>query len=593
MNRRGSASLLVAVGVVPVLLTAGIWAIDSTRDGIAQARLQQAIDAAAIAVARDPDKANRDKTAKAILEGYYYGGGGHGTLIIPEKPTSEPIPGQVQVQASVQVKSLLSGIAISGFIGGSRDPKVIAARGTAQSSGIGIELALVFDVTGSMLVSDGTTLPDGTRPTRIVAARDAALKLTERLYSGSTTTKIDGQDVTTKENLYISVVPYNIAVNIGTEYTKWLSPVGTPTYSHGHTWAGCVEARRGGYDLRDESPNTATRDTMFRRYFWPSTYNSRNTSSNGSCTTAQDYDSNRACQGNNDWTAPADLQRNNHLLKAWGSRASFGPNLMCPNVSVLPLTMSKQTVEAHINSLVGTASRPYSFSSGTAVSSGLQVGWYTLSPHWQGMWRNHDHRNTQRPALPLPYKAKDTVKVMVLLSDGDNNWSSARGTLTGSRAAGLVRPENRQTELYYNTYGNLSTNRLNISIPGVSTTSGGGDDDDDDGGDDDDDGPRVRTEAQLASDYRVVRPRADAALDTATLRTCAKIKESGVIVYVVGLGVAADSHRRLMENCASTPSAEDLQKGITSYYIHTENLGGLSEAFTHIANRLTNLRLTD
>ena len=509
----------------------------------------------------------------------------------------------MQVEASAEVKPVL--ISIPGI--GALDPwkpTIVTRAGQVQRTTTGIELALVFDVTGSMLASDGTTMPDGSRPTRIVAARDAALKLTRQLYGGATTTRADGQDVTTKENLYISVVPYNIAVNIGKEYEGWLSANTAHTYSSGHTWAGCVEARRGGYDLNDLAPNKVTKEGLFPRYYWPSTYNAAHTSrDNQSCTTAQDYDSNRACQGNNDWTAPADLQRQNHLLRAWGSRASFGPNLMCPNVPILPLTMRKETVEAHINSLVGTTDRPYSFSSGTAVSAGLQAGWYTLSPHFKPMWRNHDHQSTRRPDLPLPYKAENMVKVMVLLSDGDNNWSSARGVSALSRNQGerLVRPENRRTELYYNTYGNLSSNRLCISIPGVPPsphcpggTSGNNNDDDDDGDDgDDDDGPQARTEAELASDYRTVRPRADAALDTATLKTCAKIKESGILIYAVGLGVAQDSHRRVLENCVSTPSTDDLKRGITSYYIHTNNLGELNQAFTHIANQLTSLRLTN
>ncbi|MBD0275034.1 MAG: hypothetical protein ICV73_24295, partial [Acetobacteraceae bacterium] len=212
--------------------------------------------------------------------------------------------------------------------------------------------------------------------------------------------------------------------------------------------------------------------------------------------------------------------------------------------------MRKETVEAHIRSMVGTAERPYRFSSGASVASGLQAAWYTLSPKWQGLWRNHDHPSTQRPALPLPYKPEDSIKAMILLSDGDNNWLSARGALSASR---LVRPENRQTELFYNTYGNLASNRLGISVPGVPSGGAAGGDGGGGGGG----GAPVRTEAQLASDYRTVRPRADAALDDATRRTCEKIKEAGIKIWAVGLGVMELAHRRLMEDCVSTPDNED------------------------------------
>jgi Flp pilus assembly protein TadG len=583
-NRRGSVTLLVAASLPPLLL-AGIFAIDEARIRVAEARLQSAADAAALTAARDINRlnssdANEKKAAQdnidAVLAANYNGGapsspsGGAKPKTWQDVRVTQPNPGQVRVQASVTVTPLLSGLGISGTSVWPKGPTTVTRVATANRTGTGIELALVFDVTLSMQQSDGTVLPDGSRPSRIAAARDAALRLTSVLYGGAATKNRGGENVTTQESLYISVVPYNVAVNIGSEYTGWLSSAGAPTYPSGHSWAGCVEARGNGFDVREDSPNSANPNTLFRRYYWASTYDSAQTSSGKHCTNAQDYDSNLACQGHNDWTAPADLQRKNHLVQLLGSRgASFGPNFMCPTLPVLPLTMRRETVDAHINSLVGTAERPYPFSFGTALPAGLQAAWYTLSPSWQGMWRNHDHSSTVRPALPMAYGTEKMVKVMVLLSDGDNNWLSARSVLP---AASLVRPENQRTELFYNTYGDLASNRLRIAVPGGE-----------------DEG--TRSEAALASHYRTVQPRADAALDAMTRQTCAAIKQAGITIYTVGLGVAETAHRRLLEDCASTPTQEDVKKGITSYYIHTNNAGDLSGAFTHIANQLTNLRL--
>ena len=73
MNKRGSVSLLVGA-TIPIALVAGVFAIDAARVWVAKARLQTALDAAALTAARDMDSPDRDKNTRAVLAASYNGG---------------------------------------------------------------------------------------------------------------------------------------------------------------------------------------------------------------------------------------------------------------------------------------------------------------------------------------------------------------------------------------------------------------------------------------------------------------------------------------------------------------------------------------
>src|SRR5699024_3648019 len=87
--------------------------------------------------------------------------------------------------------------------------------------------------------------------------------------------------------------------------------------------------------------------------------------------------------------------------------ARKGPNLGC-GTPITPLTASKATVKAGINAM-----RPWR-RGGTTGNLGLAWGWRTLSPSWRGLWGN--------PDLPLDYHTDFMEKVVVLLTDGNNEF---------------------------------------------------------------------------------------------------------------------------------------------------------------------------
>ena len=624
-DKRGSVPLLVC-GIMPAILLTGVFAADATRVWLARSRLQAALDAGALVGARDFNSANRTANVQAVVAANYNANLPPGaTQLDPSSVTVNPIgANQVQVGATADVTTLLSTLGGSNWSAGPNwTNRTVARSATGVRTTTGIELALVMDTTLSMALWDsaGGKDADGSKPARIELARRAGRDLTNILY---------GAQTEYQPNLYISVVPFNIAINIGTDNAAWLKP-DNASYPQGFSWSGCVEARTNGEDATDSAPTSTA--TKFPRYYWPSTYDAAKTSAaTGSgnsaaapfCTVYQDYASGSsaggACTGDNDWTAPAATQNNNPLLQYFravpgyfGSyvrsttTTTFSPNIMCPTVPILPLTMHRGKVEATIDALVGTpvtytsstpnglnttpnstpstyyGNTPFPMAYGTVIASGLQGAWYTLSPSWRGLWPNPNpligNKQLSPPsALPLDYNTPHMNKVVLLLSDGDNNWFNSRtpqgqegisGTGSGNT---LVRPSSRRTELFYSAYGRLSadSNRLNIAIPTTSLTE-----------------TAANTQA-LANDYATIRTRADSALNAVTLDLCSKMKAKGIIIYAVGLGVAEQEHHDLLQACVTPASSNERNK-----YIRTNNAGELRAAFTQVANELATLRLAN
>ena len=603
IGKRGSVPLLVC-GVAPAILLTGMFVAEATNAWLARSRLQAALDAGALIAARDINSANRDKNVRAVVAANYNANLPPGApQLDPNSVTITSIgTNQVQVGAGATVNTVMRALGGSNWTN-----KTIARTATANRTDMGIELALIVDTTLSMGLADGSTDSTGAKPARIEWAKRAALALVSKLY---------GSQTLYQPNLYISVVPFNVAINVGNGSTQqgWLTGT-APSYTHPtltYSWSGCVEARRNGYDVLEDAPARASANSLFYRYYWPNTYVATDTSlNNASCTTSQDYNSvgSGTCWGNNDWGAPLATQEANPVVKALRVLASnygtttdkntkvvsgtgtpvFGPNFMCPRVSVLPLTMHRPTVEAKIQELIGTSANPYPFSYGTVITTGLQGAWYTLSPSWQGVWPASDPSGApSHAALPLPYNTSLMKKVVVLLSDGDNNWYNARepyliGNQTGTGTGNpLTRPESRRTELFYNAYGVLSAtapastnNRLNVSpLPTAETTA-------------------QANSQTLVTNYTAVQPRADAALDDRTRSLCTAMKQKGIIIYAVGVGIpSSDTNAmNLLADCV-TPKADPSNAKEPSKFINTTDASKLVSAFEQIASELSNLRLS-
>jgi hypothetical protein len=135
-------------------------------------------------------------------------------------------------------------------------------------------------------------------------------------------------------------------------------------------------ARTDGYDQTDDTPTVR----LFRSYLYPD-------------------------ESDNDWGPPRNPRVDERLSSG---NSGYGPNLGC-GPAITPLLVQKSDVHAALDGM-GAWHR-----GGTAGNQGLVWGWRVLSPRWRGLWGGDTPDE-----LPLEYNAELTDKVVVILTDGNN-----------------------------------------------------------------------------------------------------------------------------------------------------------------------------
>lgn len=281
----------------------------------------------------------------------------------------------------------------------------VSAHSEITRANKGMELVLVMDTTGSMSDSAGGS------QTKIQAARSAATELINILYG----------DRTEVDNLWVGLVPFAQAVNIGSTRTSWTT---STALNWGTTsWMGCVDARETNHrDVTDDPPSVE----LFPKYYWAChvSYNAwyGTNSSRNNCST----------------TPAANLRYKS------GLGTGLGPNRSCSQ-AITQLTSHKNTVLSAISTL--------SPNGNTHIVLGASWAWRMLSPRWRGLWGGE--MNSEQ--LPLDYNAPLMNKVVVLMTDGDNTISTsvkgAYGYLSEGRlgttnsSAAVTELNNRTTQV--------------------------------------------------------------------------------------------------------------------------------------------------
>ncbi|MEM1399611.1 MAG: pilus assembly protein TadG-related protein [Pseudomonadota bacterium] len=240
----------------------------------------------------------------------------------------------------------------------------IDGRSVVQRNLRGMELVLVMDNTGSMRGSG-----------KMAAMKDAAQTLVDTLYG-------DRETVT---NFWVSLVPYAASVNIGPNRTSWLdASFNSTAYDlDPNGWKGCVEARQAGLDMTDDVPTIGP----WRALLWNSDDPAEHNASDSYY---------------NVW--PQVKWENYH------QNGGRGPNLGCPQ-PITSLQASKGTITSGISQM-----EPW-HRGGTMSHMGLVWGWRVLSPEWRGLWGGDTPSS-----LPTDYDDQDIDKVVILLTDGVNEW---------------------------------------------------------------------------------------------------------------------------------------------------------------------------
>lgn len=582
-NESGNIAIMFGAASIPLLLIMG-GAVDFTRHNRYKVDLANAVDAGALALARNAETFSEEckKVGETCPQAGKFVSDYIAAMFTPHKDFKL---GTVSVARSTNGFSIsasgdmhASFLPLGRLIGGKgQDTLAVDVRAGVARDMSRLELALVFDNTGSMALTDTGS---GSRMDGLKFAANALLD--ELMPEGSKAT----------DDLKIAVVPFEGTVNILNDsfkwdwidkgqYEEWSVTTGknkkteTTTYRQWYgrskynginvesirdkankkrqpshfwlyellkvKWAGCVEMRQEyrdaqtgvttPYDILDVPPDQNKPETLFVQSFWPDepdrpdseSVQSHNHYTNNYLEDDVDGEDDDGDEDND--TFPARQAQFSKYQKnhSWRTDAEFpyasGPNHGCPR-PIVPLTSSRTTVKGTIDAM-----EPFG-AMGTFIPNGLVWGWHVLSagePFTEGVQRGSKNYGK-------------TIKAVVLLSDGENS-----ATVTSDK-------DNHNKSLYsgYNYY---SAGRLGTSPDNTAS-----------------DGPNAKLNGKTAA-------------------LCSNVKGDNIRVYTITFGAIPESTKSLMRDCASTSDNEKL-------FFHAPSNDALAAVFKEIGADLKNLHLS-
>ena len=554
----GSITYITAVAAIPMMLAAGA-AIDTVRINREQVAFAAAVDSAALAVAAD-DRASlaglsesQSATRIAELEAY-------AKKYMQENYTpqfgSNPLL-DVEVEITGQYVELTAAhdfpttiMSLTGI-----DEINLVATSQIMKAMRPIELVLVMDTTGSMASSG-----------KIEGAKTAARDLLKTVYGGTLA------QVPESEYLRVALVPFAAGVrldkdaydfNLGWIDTTGVNPLSKLNFNSStwdnysawsqlkrtssayHTWNGCVEARMRGssfagtdYNVNDAAPTSSTPATLFPAYFAPDAPSFANKSSYGSYKndkwsgsyipesgTPSEVAGMSKAQKNDTSTAGLIYRQQNqakYVNRNIGSEsltsATEGPWKGCAKTPIVPLTYDRANVEAGITAMAAAGN--------TLIAEGVAWGWRVISPSQPF---TKVEASSSFPADTIStYNHPRWLKIMVIMTDGDNDISAGVDSLNGTT---------------YTAYGRgketLADNRFGT------------------------------TNSSEIMDQ----------LDDAMSAACTKAKDEGVELYVTSFGSGVSSATRNKLRACATDDDN---------YQHASSSADLAAFFNHIGQDVLN-----
>jgi Flp pilus assembly protein TadG len=233
-DRRGALAVAFAVAMYPIMMMI-CAAVDLSRMSQQQARLQAALDAAALFVARlvadGKSPADLSAAARQIVEGNV-----NPTEMFNVSVSAVMDGSSIRVTGSGQLNPMIANILTGSNL------KVAGTSGAMWRTKK-IDLVLVLDNTGSMSSSG-----------KMTALKDAATNLINTMQAVSNR----------PDAIRIGIVPFDVQVRVGTTYKNesWLTYAGVSGLNSGN-WTGCVADRDQSHDVTDTPPSTGTPATLF------------------------------------------------------------------------------------------------------------------------------------------------------------------------------------------------------------------------------------------------------------------------------------------------------------------------------------------
>lgn len=375
----GNVAIIFALAIVPIIGGVGA-SVDISRAYVVKARLNQALDAAGLAVGSLIGYTDAELTEKA--QAFFDANYPESKLGVTADVTIRQGDGIVVIDGKASVKTVMAN-----FIGISEIDVASTVEITRESKGL--EVVLVLDNTGSMGSSG-----------KLSAMKTAATEMVEILFGSETN----------PEKLKVGLVPFAAGVNLGTDFVNsGYMDVDAQSSTHGEnfesgtnvwdlyddlrnrSWEGCVETRPYPYDETDAVPSSGNGDTLWVPWFAPDEPD-----------TGGYYYNNYLDDGYSRYSGASVDTRQRDVEKyenKYVYSSSRGPSYGCDIPSVTPLTNNRNTVENGIDDLVASGN--------THIPIGLAWGWRLLSP--------------QAPFTEgVAYDDEEYTKAIILLTDGQN-----------------------------------------------------------------------------------------------------------------------------------------------------------------------------
>ena len=512
-DRRGNVAMMFTFAIIPLLLLIGA-AVDFGQATRVRSQLQNATDVAALSVARDglsqPDSALAGIADKYLKANWQLPYAYKVDKLKFDRPT-------VTAEVGTTVKVPTTFLQIMGI-------NQIPVHAHSVTKGLGVEVALVLDTSGSMSASAGQG------GSKISALRDASKALLKVFYG----------DATVSQRFAIGIVPFAASVNVGPGFKNaaWIDTGKTPAvdfHDEDYTanmnrfdlfsgskgmknvsWAGCVMTRAAPYDTNDAAPSSGS--TLFVPWFAPDEPDGDNYKDwgsgqydwrEGSYTNSYLDDEGGDCTGSSTNTKAKDAVKQKRICKYKGETpqgGGKGPNYRCDSTAITALTPNRAPLEKAVDALEADGN--------TNILEGFMWGWRVLS-------------NTEPFNQGKAYNAPNNRKIIILMTDGQNNYSG-RGNMNMSE---------------FFAYGFSKHQRA-----GAATS----------------DNNKLTT-------Y----------LDARTQQACAAAKAKGIIVYSIAFGADAAASQNLLKGCASDPK----------YYFAPQSSADLKPVFIKIAESINALRI--
>ncbi len=378
-------------------------AVDTARYQLVQSRLSFALDAAGLAAGATMSTSNIEaELAKYMAANFPDDYLGASTPIVAAEVSGDNLI--IKLTATTSVPTTFMGLLGFGSL-------PVSAMSEITRTASGLELVMALDITGSMN-SGG----------KLSAMKTAATSLITILYGNKTEV----------EHLWVGLVPFSQAVNIGSSRSGWIDQTDFASLNWATTsWAGCVDARdTSSGDITDAPPTTQ----LYKAYYSPSTDNRPWPYNSTTYTNA------------NKWITQRNAQ-DTPTRYASPLTTTLGPNAYCMS-QITPLTANKNTILSGINALTANGN--------THINLGAIWAWNMLSPRWRGLWGGE----MDTEGLPLDYGTEHMNKAVILLTDGENTMSQPIYTAYGYLSDGRLGTTSNTT---------TARNTLNSKLTSVCT----------------------------------------------------------------------------------------------------------------------------